>query len=118
MTKITSKICMTKDVGLNGNLFGGHIMAWADEAAAIFAHQTTKEKTLVTMKFGEFLFKKPVKEGDIVEFFCGDSHIGKTSVSFRVIALVGDVTVLETSCVFVAIGEDGHSKPIGDATLI
>lgn len=113
MNKVTSKLCMTKDVGLNGNLFGGHMMAWADEAAAIFAHQTTKEKTLVTMKFGEFLFKKPVKEGDIVEFFCHEHRIGNTSISFKVSALVREVIVLETSCVFVAIGSDGHSKSIG-----
>lgn len=115
--KVTSKICMTKDVGLNSYLFGGNMMAWADEAAAIFARQVTKEDNLVTMKFGEFLFKKPVKVGDIVEFLCDNPHIGNTSVSFQVYAYVKDVVVLETSCVFVAIGEDGHSKVIDKSKL-
>ena len=34
MKLITKKICMTKDIGIHGNVFGGILMSWIDEAAA------------------------------------------------------------------------------------
>ena len=37
MQLINKKICMGKDIGIHGNMFGGILMAWIDEAAASFA---------------------------------------------------------------------------------
>jgi acyl-CoA thioesterase YciA len=34
---VTKKIVMAKDIGIHGNLFGGTLMAWLDEAAAAYA---------------------------------------------------------------------------------
>ena len=31
---IQKKVCMTKDIGVNNNLFGGYLLQWIDEAAA------------------------------------------------------------------------------------
>jgi acyl-CoA hydrolase len=28
--RVTSKLCMAKDLGVNGNLFGGNMMCWID----------------------------------------------------------------------------------------
>ena len=37
MKLISSHVCMTKDVGFHGNLFGGLMLSWLDEAGATLA---------------------------------------------------------------------------------
>lgn len=109
--KVTSKICMTKDVGTNGNLFGGNMLAWMDEAAAIFAQQITGEK-VVSVRFAEIIFKKPVREDDIIEFFCEKIKQGYTSVAFDIFAVVKHEEVFRTECTFVAVDDNGRKIPI------
>ena len=46
---------MTKDVGINGNLFGGNMMAWLDESAAIYAKMNASHD-VTTLKISEILF--------------------------------------------------------------
>ena len=106
---ITRHVCMTKDVGLNGNLFGGNMMAWLDEAAAILAEKNSSD-TVVTLRVSELLFKKPVKVKDLVEIDCVINGRGKTSVTIDVRALVNEETVCECQFVFINIGEDGRPK--------
>ena len=110
---ITSKVCMKKDVGLNGNLFGGNMLAWMDEVSYIFANDVTSGKyILVTKRFGEIVFKRPVVEGDIVHFVFGNVNIGTTSISFDVSANVDGETVFTTSATFVALDKDGNKVKI------
>jgi acyl-CoA hydrolase len=101
-----------KNTGLNGNLFGGEMLAWMDEIAAIYAHKETKEKHLVTLRFGEIKFLKPVKQGDIVNFYCGNVKMGKSSITFDIESRVNDEIVFKTDCTFVAICEKGDKKEI------
>jgi acyl-CoA thioesterase YciA len=109
---ITSKMCMTKDVGTHGNLFGGIMMAWMDEAGAIFARKYTQSNHVVTVKFNEILFKYPVKVGQIVDFYAGNPVIGNTSISFDLIGRVDEKEVVKTGCIFVALDENGTPKKI------
>lgn len=110
--RVVSKICMTKDIGVEGNLFGGNMLAWMDEAAAIYARQVAHESRMVTKQFGEITFLRPVKVGEVVEFHCGCEEFGKTSVKFDVAAWVNDKVVFTTTAVFVAVDSDGNKKVI------
>jgi acyl-CoA thioesterase YciA len=112
MEHVSSKLCLVKDVGLNGNLFGGNMLAWMDEIAAIYAMKVTGEKSLVTLRFGEITFKRPVKVNDIVDFYCNVIKQGKTSVTIVIGGKVGDKIVFTTDCTFVAIDEEGNKKEI------
>ena len=69
MEHVTSHLCMTRDLGVGGNLFGGTMMAWMDEAAGIYAHVYTSEPRMVTLKYAELLFRYPVRERDRVEIY-------------------------------------------------
>jgi acyl-CoA thioesterase YciA len=110
---VTSRLCMTRDVGLRRTLFGGNMMAWMDEACSIFAHQYTGELTLVTLKFGEIHFVNPVFEGHIVNFFVENPKVGRSSIRFDLEGVTDqNVLVVKTNAVFVAIGPDGKPKPI------
>ena len=113
---VSSKMCMTKDVGTNGNMFGGIMLAFMDESAAIYAHNMTGEKRMVTKLFREIVFEKPVKVGDIIEFSCDNIEKGNTSIDFSIWAAVDGEIVFETSCVFVAVDENGIRKPITKET--
>ncbi|MBL0060557.1 MAG: acyl-CoA thioesterase [bacterium] len=112
--KVSSKVCMVQNLGMNKTLFGGNMMAWVDEAAAIFAREYTGERYMVTLKFGEFEFHHPVREGDIIHFFCLNPHIGRTSCAFEIEAVRSSdgTVVVKTSAVFVSVDENGKPKKI------
>ena len=109
---ITAQMCMTKDVGTHGNLFGGIMMGWMDEAGAIFARRYTGEQHVVTVKFNEILFKHPVKVGQIVQFYACGPKLGRTSITFDLAGDVGEQTVIRTTCTFVALDEMGKPKEV------
>lgn len=110
--KITSKMCLVQNMGTNGNLFGGNMLAWMDEAAAIYAMQVTDEPYVVSLKFAEIIFKKPVKENDIIDYYCEKPQIGNTSIRFNIIAEVRGVKIFSTECLFVVTDKNGQPKTI------
>ena len=103
---------MTKDTGDANVLFGGNMLAWMDEAAALHARALTGESRMVTLRFGETLFKRQVKVGDIVEFHSERFNPGRSSVSFDIKATVNGELVFSTECTFVAVDEHGVKKAI------
>ncbi|MDP8205181.1 MAG: hotdog domain-containing protein [Candidatus Electryonea clarkiae] len=109
---VTSKMCMTRDVGTHGNLFGGNMLGWMDEAAAIYARKQTGANHVVTVKFTEVIFKYVVKVGEIVEFSVSNSRIGNTSITFDLEGYVGETMVVRTEATFVAVDEQGRPTVI------
>src|SRR5436190_15151388 len=81
MKLITKKICMGKDIGIHGNLFGGILMAWIDEAAAAFATEYCYTPNMVTVRVGELLFKKPLKAGHHLRIYGEVTELGNTSIT-------------------------------------
>jgi acyl-CoA thioesterase YciA len=119
MKLINKKICMTKDIGIHGNIFGGILMSWIDESAAAFATEFCCTPNLVTLRVGELLFKKPLKVGNHVRLYGKVAHLGNTSITLdmearRYSVYSGEETVVcTTSITFVRIDEDGNPTPIG-----
>ena len=109
---VGSRICMRKDVGLNGNLFGGNLLSWIDEFAAIFARKETSEQCVVTYKFGEIVFKKPVKEGDLIDFYCQVIERRTSSINFVIYAVIGQEYVFSTTAIFVAVDKEGNKVQV------
>ena len=120
MNLISSHVCKTSDVGIHGNLFGGKMFAWLDEAAAIFACQACDTPRMVTKKISEVVFEKPVRQGQVIKIYGEVKAIGETSITIRLEARRHSVyngsqrTVLTTDMTFVRIDGDGESIPIGD----
>ena len=61
MELVTTKICMALDLGVHGNLFGGSMMSFLDEAAAAYSCQICDTPRMVTKKIEEVVFECPVK---------------------------------------------------------
>ena len=121
MKLINKKICMGKDIGIHGNLFGGFMMSWIDEAAAAYATEYCCTPNMVTLRVGEMLFRKPLKTGNHVRIYGEVAHLGNTSITMNIEArkynvYSGEETVMcTTSITFVRIDDDGQPTPIGES---
>lgn len=108
------------NIGMNGNLFGGTLMAWIDEAAASFAIEFCHSPNMVTIRVGELLFKKPLKVGSHVRLYGDVEKLGNTSITMRIEArklnvYSGEETVVcTTSITYVHIDEEGNPRPISN----
>lgn len=121
MQLINKKIVMTKDIGIHGNLFGGTLMAWVDEAAGSFAVEFCHSPHMVTIKVGELLFKKPLKVGNYVHLYGEVAHLGNTSITMNIEArkfnvYSGEETIVcTTSITYVHIDNEGNPLPINES---
>ena len=109
---ITTHFVKDFDLGSNGNLYGGRMLDWLDEAGALFVHSIF-EDFFVTWKIGETIFHSPVKAGSIVKIYVGSINIRPSSIGFDLVVRTKAVNVLNTSMVFVCIDpESGKKKKI------
>jgi len=121
MQLINKKICMGKDIGIHGNVFGGILMSWIDEAAAAFATEYCCTPNMVTLRVGELIFKKPLKVGNHVRIYGEVVHLGNTSVTLNIesrkfnVYSGEEIVMCTTSITFVRIDDDGMPTPIGES---
>lgn len=120
MKLINKKICMGMDIGVHGNMFGGRLMAWIDEAAAAFANEYCQTPNMITLRVGELIFKRPIKVGNHIRLYGETVNLGNSSITLDIEVRKynlydGQETVVCTTTVtFVRIDEDGRPVPIGD----
>ena len=120
MELINKMIVMTSDIGVHGNLFGGRLMAWVDEAAGAFATEYCQTPHMVTVRVGEFIFNKPLKQSNQVRIYGEIERLGNTSITMNIEArrlnvYTGQETVAcTTSITYVCIDENGESIPISN----
>lgn len=115
-----SRLCMTKDLGLHGNMFGGKMMSLLDEVTSIFACEVCDTPRMITKKIEEVVFERPVKEGQITKVYCGIEEIGNSSITINVEARGYNVynevekLVCSTRMIFVRIDDLGNPIPISE----
>ena len=113
-------VCMTKDLGVHNNAFGGILLSHIDEVAAAFSNEICDTPLMVTRSLNaEFL--APIKVGNIVKTYCGIEKIGNTSLTIIVemrkynVRNENEIICLRVKTTFVRIDEEGTSIPIGDS---
>ena len=120
MELISTHLVKQNDVGYHGNLFGGIMLAWLDEAAVSFACQVADTPRMVTVAIDKCIFERPAKEGQLLKIFGKVDKVGTTSVTLTMQARSHNVyngrqsIVLKTSIKFVRIDEQGEPIPISD----
>lgn len=121
MILVTKKICMARDIGVHGNLFGGTLMAWIDEAAVAYAAEFCRTPSLVTLRVGEMIFKKAVKTGNHLRFYAEVVDLGGASVTVKIdvrkygLHKADESDVCSTFVKLVRIDEDGGPTPISES---
>lgn len=73
-----------EDLNPAGNLFGGRLLEWLDEKAALFCYCQLKYEALIVTKFmSEINFVSSAKNGDIIEFGFKVVKVGNTSITIE-----------------------------------
>ena len=74
---------------------------------------------MVTVAVNEFIFKQPVRVGDILSFFSKLTRIGRTSITVKVEVYAEQfrtqgkyIKVTEASLTYVAIDENGQPREV------
>ncbi len=118
MELISTHYVMAKQVGYHGNLFGGTMLAWIDEAGAAFACQIADTGRMVTKYMSEVNFERAVRPGQLIKLYGRCLKIGKTSVTIEIEARRHSIyngtqkPVCKCNIVFVRIDGDGEPVPI------
>tara|TARA_R100000152_G_C6697987_1_gene128145 strand:- start:64 stop:474 length:411 start_codon:yes stop_codon:yes gene_type:complete len=118
MQLISTHYVMAKQVGYHGNLFGGIMLAWIDEAGAAFACQIADTGRMVTKHISALTFERPVRPGQLIKIYGRCLKIGKTSVTIEIEARRHSIyngtqkPVCKCQVVFVRIDGDGEPVPI------
>ncbi len=76
----TRKMVKPEDLNSNNTLFGGRVLEWIDEEAALYAMIQLENKRVVTKFMSEINFVSSAVQGDIVEIGMDIIKFGKTSL--------------------------------------
>ena len=109
----TRKWIKPGDLNPNGSLFGGSLLQWIDEEAAIYAIGQLESNHVVTKYISEINFVSSAREGDIIELGLEVAEFGRTSITLRseVRNLITKNIILKIDkMVFVLLGPEG--KPV------
>jgi acyl-CoA thioesterase YciA len=111
-------IPMPADCNANGDIFGGWVMAQVDLAGSVLPARYADGR-MATVAVNEFIFKQPVRVGDILSFFATMVRIGRTSMTVKVEVYAERfrsqgqyIKVTEASLTYVAIDDNGKPRPI------
>lgn len=116
MKYYTRRFVRPNDLNISDRLFGGQLLSWIDEEAAIYASCQMQHDRVVTKYMSEIDFKTSARLGDILEFGLEVVDAGRTSITTRceVRNKKSQVAVITIDrIVFVAIGDNGKPIPHG-----
>ena len=116
----TRKWVKPEDLNPNGTLFGGQLLAWIDEEAALYTIIQLENNKVVTKYMSEINFMSKAVEGDIIEIGMEVKKFGITSISLN--CEVRNMRTRETiitvdNIIMVNLDKDGNSKPHGKTKI-
>ncbi|GEJ43775.1 acyl-CoA thioesterase [Chryseobacterium sp. ON_d1] len=79
----TRKWVKPEDLNPNHSLFGGRLLQWIDEEAALYAIIQLENTKVVTKFISEINFVSSAKQGDIIEIGIEATHFGSSSITLR-----------------------------------
>lgn len=118
MDFINQHIVMSKDLNPANSIFGGQVLAWLDEAAALYVMYKIKYTNIVTFSMTDVLFKNPAKNGDHLKFFGEIVETKSTRAVVRVKAVAANPEtqiqreIITCTVTFVCLNEKGKPYPL------
>lgn len=115
---IFRKMIKPEDLNPANRLLGGKLLAWADEAVALYTMSQMQTKSVATKKISEVIFNNPSFQGDILECYVKNAKVGTTSLTISCRVLTEPIDekeekkeILNCEFVFVAIDDNGRPTP-------
>ncbi len=112
----TRKWVKPEDLNPNGTLFGGRLLEWIDEEAALYTIVQLENRSIVTKFISEINFISAPVQGDIIEMGIEPVNFGHTSLTLRceVRNKLTRADILHIQrIVMVNLGPDGNPAPHG-----
>lgn len=112
----TRKWVKPEDLNANGTLFGGKLLAWIDEEAALYSIVQLESKKVVTKYMSEINFMSTAEKGDIVEIGIEVIKFGVTSISLNCEVrnkMTHESIVTVDNIIMVNLDGKGNPKPHG-----
>lgn len=118
---VTTKVVLPNDTNQLGNLFGGQLLAWMDEIAAVSATRHCR-RVVVTASINNVAFKNPIKLADIVTLEAKVSRAFTSSMEIYIDVYVEDRINGKRSkaneAIFTFVAVDQNGSPIEVPELI
>jgi len=112
----TRKWIKPEDLNPNGTLFGGRLLEWIDEEAALYAIIQLENPKTVTKYMSEINFRSSAKKGDIIEIGLEAVKFGTSSLTLACEVrnkMTREVIITIDTIIMVSLDENGNSKPHG-----
>jgi|SRR5690554_1410725 acyl-CoA hydrolase len=116
----TRKWVKPQDLNANKTLFGGALLAWIDEEAALYTIIQLENKNVVTKFMSEINFMSSAREGDIVEIGMVVVEFGRSSLVLKCEArnkMTRETILTVDRIVMVNLDENGRPKAHGKSEI-
>lgn len=110
----TRKWVKPEDLNANGTLFGGKLLAWIDEEAALYSIIQLENIKVVTKYMSEINFMSSAQKGDIIEIGIEVVKFGKTSLTLNCEVrnkMTREPIITVDNIIMVNLGDDGKPSP-------
>jgi acyl-CoA hydrolase len=112
----TKKWVKPEDLNAHETLFGGRLLSWIDEEAAIYMIDLVGHRRVVTKYISEINFVSSARKSDLVELDFTPTEFGRTSVTMQCQvrnSMTGKSILTVERIVFVTLDESGNPQPHG-----
>ncbi len=112
----TRKWVKPEDLNPNRTLFGGKLLAWIDEEAALYSIVQLENPHVVTKFMSEINFMASAKQGDIIEIGIEVVKFGTTSLVLNCEVrnkMTHETIITVDRITMVNLDENGNPKPHG-----
>lgn len=116
----TRKWVKPEDLNPNGTLFGGRLLEWIDEEAALYAIIQLENPKTVTKYMSEIDFRSSAREGDIIEIGMDVVKFGTASLTLTCEVrnkMTRESIIVIDRIVMVSLDEQGKAKPHGKTQI-
>ena len=116
----TRKWIKPEDLNPNGTLFGGRLLEWIDEEAALYAIIQLENPRTVTKYISEINFRSSAKKGDIIEIGLEPTKFGNSSITLACEVrnkMTREVIITIDSIIMVSLGKNGKPNAHGKTKI-
>ena len=116
----TRKWIKPEDLNANHTLFGGKLLQWIDEEAALYSIIQLENPKTVTKYISEINFVNSARQGDIIEIGIEVVNFGRTSLTLSCEVrnkMTHQTIITIDKIVFVSLDENGNPKPQGKTEI-
>lgn len=116
----TRKWIKPQDLNPNRSLFGGRLLEWIDEEAALYAIIQLENPRTVTKYISEIDFKSSAHEGDIIEIGIEAVKYGRASITLKCEVrnkMTRETIITIDKIVMVGLDDNGNAQPHGKTEI-